>query len=143
MEVNMDSGLIMEATWLNNGPANIPFALTTAGEMFVTYFSYTNELPGASAVTKINNETSAVTVSPNPGKDFFSINYALNKAAYTTVELYNAIGAKVKTIFAGTQTEGKQNMPVDISKDPLPGGVYFVNVSIDGNRTTQRLVINN
>ena len=142
MEVNMDSGLIMEATWLNNGPANIPFALTTAGEMFVTYFSYTNQLPSALEVKKINGEGTAIAISPNPGKDFFRVNYTLHKPAYTVVELYNAIGARVKNIFAGVQTEGNQNLAIDISKDGLAAGVYFVNISIDGNRTTHRLVVN-
>ncbi len=142
MEVNMDSGLIMEATWLNNGPAAIPFSLTTAGEMFVTYFSYTNQLPTALAVKTISNNKTTIALSPNPVNDYFSIKYTLEKPAYVTVELYNAIGAKVKSVFAGLQTEGKQNLAIDISKDGLSNGVYFVNVSIDGNITSQRIVVN-
>ena len=56
--------MIFEAVWQNNTPDTIPFGLTTAQEMYVVYYQYTNELP-----TAVENIVSGPEFSlyPNPG----------------------------------------------------------------------------
>lgn len=140
MEVNMDNGLIFEATWLNNGPDTIGFGLTTQEEMFVTYFSYTTELPVALAIRETEKDALSLSVSPNPGNDRFNLRYTLNEPGHTSVELYNQTGIKVKNVFAGEQTTGSQAVTMDLSNDGLPSGVYFVRVSTPGSVLTKKVI---
>jgi hypothetical protein len=139
MEVNMDKGLIFEATWVNNGPDTMGFGLTTKEEMFVTYYQYTNELP--TAVKETDRDALSLSVVPNPGKDNFRLSYSLKSPGLTKIELYNAMGEKVKMIFAGEQAAGKQFVPIDISKDGLAPGLYFVRVAVDGYIGTKQVIV--
>src|SRR5205085_11570319 len=73
LPVGMDTGLIFEATWVNNSPDTIPFGFTTRQEMFVTYFQYTNSLPGATAVKNISSDNSNLQIFPNPAANSVTI----------------------------------------------------------------------
>ncbi len=143
MEVNMDSGLIMEATWLNNDSVDIPFALTTAGEMFVTYFSYTNELPAATSIKNVSDENSALHIYPNPSRGNFNLSYTLTGSDEAAIDLYNSVGAKVKTLFSGTQAAGKHAISLNASAENLSAGIYFVHLTVNGAVTVQKIIVLN
>jgi hypothetical protein len=138
MEVDMNKGLIFEATWVNNGPDTMGFGLTTKEEMFVTYYQYTNELP--TGLREAGKEDLSFNISPNPATDKFNIAFSLKSAGSVLIELYNSLGIKVKTTNAGLQAAGKQTVQIDISKEQLPSGLYFVSLSVDGARSTKRII---
>ncbi|HLP19520.1 MAG TPA: T9SS type A sorting domain-containing protein, partial [Chitinophagales bacterium] len=141
LEVDMTNGLIFEATYLNNTGATIPFGLTTDGEMFVTYFSYTNALP--TAVNDLKKDNSALQVFPNPAKNSFDINYTLTANGMVNVDLYNPAGIKVKTIFNGNQDEGKQTLHVDAINEKLSSGLYFLHLETNGSALVKKVVLMN
>jgi hypothetical protein len=89
----------------------------------------------------MDNDGLAVMVSPNPAKEKFNLDYTLKKQSSVNVDLYNSIGVKMKTIYSGKQMPGKQLIPVEIAKDGLSAGVYFISVSLDGDVTTKQLII--
>jgi len=142
MAVNMDNGMIFEATYQNNTAATIPFSLTTQGEMFVTYFQYTNELP-ATAVNNVTENSAALQVYPNPSKDIFNLSYTTDGNKDVTVDLYNSVGAKMKTLFNGLQINGKHTMHISTSEENLAAGIYFIHLNISGNLTISKIVVMN
>ncbi|HLP51111.1 MAG TPA: T9SS type A sorting domain-containing protein, partial [Chitinophagales bacterium] len=143
LEVDMTNGLIFEATYLNNTGATIPFGLTTDGEMFVTYFSYTSELPATTSVKNEKDDKSLLRINPNPAKNNFEINYTLTANDMVTIDLYNIAGVKVKNIFNGKQDEGKQTLRVNAMDENLSAGLYFVHLQANGSTTVKKIVVMN
>ncbi len=82
----------------------------------------------------INNPTEGpiVSVSPNPCQSFINITFFENMNDITKVEVYNIVGAVVKTI------DGFSNQVVTINTADLTNGVYFVAVhNASGVQTTK------
>ena len=138
LPIDMNDGLIYEGTWVNNTDSIIPFGFTTKEEMFITYYQYTNEIP--SAIEETEGKVSGFSVYPNPGKDLFNMVYTSKNSSNATVELFDYTGTKVKTVFNGMQSAGKQTMQLDLSKDNLAAGIYFVTLSTDGAVSSKKLI---
>ncbi|OYT13495.1 MAG: hypothetical protein B6I19_04860 [Bacteroidetes bacterium 4572_114] len=82
----------------------------------------------------INNPTEGpiVSISPNPCQSFINITFFENMNDITKVEVYNIVGAVVKTI------DGFSNHVVTINTADLTNGVYFVAVhNASGVQTTK------
>ncbi len=138
IEVDMSNGLIFEATWQNNTADTIPFGFTTQGEMFVTYFQYTTELP--TSVEEKEKPVSNVDVYPNPSRDNINLSYTLKNTAHAVVELFNLTGSKVKTIVNSVQSAGKHLLKIKSAEEELAPGTYMVSVTVDGEVTTKKIV---
>ena len=89
----------------------------------------------------INNikNTTKFTVYPNPANDHTSISISLDKTEKVTLTIVNILGKEIsreeKVLFSGKTTE-----LLDISN--FQNGIYFINLQIGNNLTTQKLVIN-
>lgn len=138
LEVDMNDGMIFEASWLNNGPDTVPFSFTTQGEMFITYYQYTTELP--TSVKDGNEQVSSVDVYPNPSRDNINLSYTLKNTAHAVVELFNHTGSKVKTIVNAVQSAGKHLLKIKSADEELAPGTYMVSVTVDGEVTTKKIV---
>jgi hypothetical protein len=141
LPVDMTNGLIFEATYQNNGSVAVPFGLTTEGEMFVTYFQFTNELP--TAINDVKADNSNLQVFPNPTRNIINLSYATENNDLVSVELYNEMGTKVKSMFNGNQVTGKHTMHIDAVADGLAAGMYFVHLEINGSKTVRKVIIMN
>ncbi len=141
MEIDMNNGLIFEASYLNNGPNTVSFALTTEGEMFVTYFQYTNELP--TAINKVVADNSALQVYPNPSNGSFNLSYNIVGDDVVSIALYNNIGAMVKTIYTGTPGWGKHNLHIDANEENLSAGIYYIHLIVNGSATIKKVIVMN
>lgn len=141
LEVDMTNGLIFEASYLNNTNSDIPFGLTTDGEMFVTYFSYTNQLP--TSIKDIAQDKNALQLYPNPARNSFKLDYTLLQPQSVTVEVYNTIGTAVSTITTGMQAAGKQTLTINTASEELPSGVYYVHVTANGATSIKKVVLLN
>lgn len=78
-----------------------------------------------------------VNIFPNPSSDFSTITLNLDKASNVEVAIYTVDGALVGKKAYG-ELNGAMNLPVDMTS--LTAGMYFVNVTIDGNTTVKKLV---
>ncbi len=139
LEVDMNNGLIFEATWVNSGPDTVGFGLTTKEEMFVTYFSYTSEMP--SSIRETEKESPSLFIFPNPGSELFNLRFTVANAGKTIAELYNSSGDKVKSVFEGVLHEGSHALAMDITNEDLPSGFYFVKVSTPAAVFLQKIVV--
>jgi hypothetical protein len=79
-------------------------------------------------------------VFPNPSKGEFTIKYDLKKRSDVLVEIVDIKGVSQRTIvnIQGQHT-GKYQVPVDLSD--LTNGIYFVNLSSEGKRRTQKVIL--
>lgn len=66
---------------------------------------------------------SSIEVSPNPVSDFAQINLTMVKTEFASLEIFDALGNKQKTIFADNIPEGVFNIP--LATDSLNPGLYY------------------
>jgi hypothetical protein len=78
-----------------------------------------------------------VNLFPNPAGDLTAISLNLDKASKVDVAIYTVDGALVASRSYG-ELNGAMTLPVDMT--PYNAGMYFVNVTIDGNTTVKKLI---
>ena len=87
------------------------------------------------------NEVDIFEAYPNPFELNTNFSMAVREAQPVTIELYNALGEKVQTIFQGN-LEGQTYYEFNIDGSNLPSGIYIYKVS--GNTFTRsgKLILN-
>ncbi len=78
-----------------------------------------------------------VNIYPNPSADLSTISLNLTKASTVSVAIYSVDGSLIGRKAYG-ELNGSMNLPVDMT--PFTAGIYFVNVTIDGNTSVLKLV---
>jgi hypothetical protein len=86
-----------------------------------------------------NNELASVTVYPNPVKDIAKVSVNLKQSANVSVELTNLVGQQVMSLNKGNMNAGTQQFSIDASS--LNAGVYFITVKVNGQKYTQKLIV--
>ncbi|OFY86386.1 MAG: hypothetical protein A3F72_11340 [Bacteroidetes bacterium RIFCSPLOWO2_12_FULL_35_15] len=77
-------------------------------------------------------------IYPNPFKGYTNIEYTLSGEANVTLEVYNVLGVKIKSMVNSKQSTGNHKCYLN---DQLSSGVYFITLVVDGNESTQRIVV--
>ena len=72
---------------------------------------------------------------PNPFNPTTTIEYQVGKAGVVTIEMFNTLGQKVKTLVNGHKLSGTYSLNVDGSD--LSSGVYFYTIQIQAGDFTQ------
>jgi uncharacterized protein (TIGR02145 family) len=81
---------------------------------------------------------------PNPFNPSTIIEYELAKPAYVTIEIYNILGQKIKTMFKGYQSNRMGRIIWDATNDMGQGvsaGVYIYSLKADGIRTSRKMLL--
>jgi hypothetical protein len=90
-----------------------------------------------------DNLPGAITLSqnyPNPFNPSTTIEFAINKAAYVTLRVYDLLGRDVVTLFKGRLQPEKHRIAFDASG--LPSGMYFYALVVNNEfRETKKLLI--
>ena len=81
-----------------------------------------------------------ITIAPNPTNDNFTISFTIQKNSYIKITLKDISGIELMQIYDGYLTEDIFCKEVNIKN--LPIGTYFVNVMINGNSYTEKIVKN-
>jgi hypothetical protein len=81
----------------------------------------------------------ALAVYPSIGQGQFTISFTLPHAGQVDLDVYNAIGHKVATLYNGTATQGRTTLT--FSGNDLPTGTYFVRACGAGIQVTEKFVI--
>jgi len=76
-------------------------------------------------------------VYPNPFKGTTTVAYALNADATVRLDVYNVLGVKVQSIVNTNQQKGEFKYNLDAN---FSSGVYFVNLTVNGKTSTQRVI---
>jgi hypothetical protein len=84
---------------------------------------------------------------PNPFNPTTTVSYTLYKEQDITIEIFNSLGQRIKTLFSGSQQPGVYNIhwdAMDSNGTVLPSGIYFLrfsSVPVKGHKTKQHEVI--
>lgn len=101
--------------------------------------------PVVNYVTGISNDQSVlankITLFPNPANQKFTLEYELTQSANVSIELFDVVGHKVKTIIPNSFEEKDKHSHLT-NIDDISIGVYFVKVKINNSETTIKLIIN-
>ncbi len=99
----------------------------------------TNAAPCPVGLGEKNKESVSLNVYPNPVKDIAKVTLTLTQTSNVTISVTNLVGQQVMSLNKGTMNAGSQQFSMDASN--LTTGVYFVTVNVDGQKYTQKLVV--
>lgn len=141
------NGITYDASFSNNtirmtdyGINGMPKIVVLGGTSHTVFFNQNNTfdyhdlqiaVDNALLATSITENTpafSAVNLFPNPAKSSSTVlSYSLTKNADVTIDVYNTVGAKVKSIAVGNELTGKHEITLDLSS--FSNGVYFISLA--------------
>jgi len=145
LPVNMGSGggIIHEATYINDTDETLTWGNTTDDEMMLLFVHYTEEAVITDTEDVVEEEAVQLSVFPNPARTQTTINYKLPESADVLIELFDIQGKRISEIARATQASGSYSHSLDIAKAGLSGGIYFIQLMIDGEVIgTEKLIVN-
>ncbi|HKR06775.1 MAG TPA: T9SS type A sorting domain-containing protein [Bacteroidia bacterium] len=89
-------------------------------------------------VTEEFLSNSSISIYPNPTNDFLCINTNFSSAKEVSYTLFNLYGQKVKELYTGKSSIGKQEQKFSLKE--FPSGIYFVKMNVDGKEEVKKLV---
>jgi hypothetical protein len=90
---------------------------------------------------KENNIAVGLNLYPNPAKDKAIIEYSTLESHNVTIDVVDVLGKKVASLDKGKVEAGSHEF--ELATGSYKSGIYFVAISVDGNRMVKRLVVQN
>jgi hypothetical protein len=90
---------------------------------------------------KENTLSAGLNLYPNPAKEKITIECNTLESHNINIEVIDVLGKKITSIDKGKVDAGSHEF--ELFTSAYKSGVYFVNISVDGNRIVKRLVIQN
>jgi len=140
-----NEGMEFNVKWDITGPCTSPlaplvcitFGLTTADEMMLYTYMYTEQELPTSVNNKIAN-ANKFAVYPNPFESTTAISYSLEKDAEVTIEVFDLMGKKVSTLVDGKMNSGEHK---EMFESSYGKGLYYVTLSVNGSKvSTQKIM---
>jgi hypothetical protein len=76
---------------------------------------------------------------PNPFNPSTQIEYSVARRGYVTLKVYDLLGQKIETLFAGVRNPGTYQTKLDASR--LASGVYVYRLSTEDFALTKKMVL--
>ena len=94
------------------------------------------------SVNENSNSLAAINLFPNPVNGNAAVlNYSLTQNADVTIDIFNVLGSKVKSILVAKQTIGKHETELDFTG--FNNGIYFVRLNNGGTAQTVKFILEN
>jgi uncharacterized surface protein with fasciclin (FAS1) repeats len=84
----------------------------------------------------IVNNTTNITVAPNPASDWMNLTYDVAKTGHVNVFITNMQGQRIATLFNGTAEQGIYNLNIVPAQMKMVAGLYFISVQTEGKLET-------
>jgi hypothetical protein len=140
LTMNPKDGLIQRATFNNTGPSSVFFGLTTNDEMMLYFVQYTLGAPIPAGINEDPADAIRLNAFPNPFSGSTRISYELKETSNVSIAVYDVLGNKVATLLDNeSQSNGTHQLEFDASGNAR--GVYVVNLTMNGQTYTRRLVL--
>ncbi len=130
-----------------NNTYHINLSSTTpsiSGLNFIIDSMYIN--PVGTSVNIISHSNSVlnniISLSPNPAVNQTQIKYELVNASNISIDLYDMVGRKMKSIVEKT-FQDKNKYQHSISLDEFNSGIYFIKIKINDHENVIKLIITN
>ena len=160
---NLFSQIVLQGTvtdngaeYLGNGAEPVVGALVTVtdqADMGRTFSACTDDLGHYSieiSQTTVDDDPSVTPGSyrllqnyPNPFNPSTVIGYGLSKPAYISIEIYNVLGQKIKTLIDGFQTTSGQviwNGTNDMGQG-VPAGLYIYTLKVGKKKVNKKMLL--
>jgi hypothetical protein len=132
---------------LHNLPSGETFESHTSnalvsGTVNASSNSFSITLPALSVTAVLlpgEGEQSGLQINLNPFGDITTITFNLDEPSEVTINLYDRLGRKVKTIFSGYLTAGIHQE--NLSTEGLASGVYFCELVARNQKETQKFML--
>lgn len=98
-----------------------------------------NSLSAIAAVPDFKVVTADVNLFPNPANASTELTYSLTKPSSVSIEVYNTLGQKLISSPTKNQIAGKQVF--EINSALLEEGIYFVQLTADGEKITSKFSV--
>jgi hypothetical protein len=76
---------------------------------------------------------------PNPFENSTTITYSLPESGAVSIDVFDALGNKIKTLVNESQTKGSYSLPFDAEN--LAGGVYYYTIRLNNMVTTSKMFV--
>ncbi len=89
---------------------------------------------------------SGIKISPNPFKDFVTIQFYTENSAVTIINIYSFQGKLIKSIQAGKLNQGNHQIiwnASDSKGQKVKNGIYFINIQSDDKIRTGKVILIN
>lgn len=80
-----------------------------------------------------------MNVYPNPAREAAVVEFNIPTEGQVTIEIYNLVGQKVKTLYNDIATEGQTHV-VKINSMDYEAGVYYVRLNTGSETISQKIV---
>jgi len=80
-----------------------------------------------------------VGIRPNPSNGLARIQYFLRRPQHLSIELYNLLGRRVRTLKEGSQPAGEHILALHTGA--LASGIYLVHITGDESSCTAKLAV--
>jgi hypothetical protein len=135
LEINMDEGLIHEASYVNDGPNTVFFGFTTDDEMMLMIYYYLEDTTGLGSVVATGIEDSPSFIEqliayPNPVND--KVTFQFNNypsLGEVDLEILDGFGRVVRSEASIALFETNSNFT--IPRGDLPAGLYFYRIKTE------------
>ena len=145
MVFNLDHGLELEATYMNETDEAISFGLLSIDEMMILFGLYFQ-------VEELSNETVDLVPKifalhqnyPNPFNPVTSLRYDLPEDGLVNITIYDMMGRIVKTLLNSSQTAGYKSIQWNATNDrneSVSAGLYLYTIQAGEFRQTKKMVL--
>jgi hypothetical protein len=117
---NLYSNLLYTA-WMNAGGTKLQWNPDAANGMLKNEFLYLEQN------------------YPNPFNSKTSIKYSIPGDVYVRLGVFNIFGQQLEMLFEGRQQEGRYAF--NFNGENYPGGVYFIQLQMDGRIETRKMIL--
>jgi len=139
LQVNPWNGFVHEAKYKNyGGPDPVTWGLTSKDEMMAMVMQYTYGSPLGIKENTLEKEIQ-LTADPNPFAEYTRISYHLKKQSNVVLEIYNALGEKIKTL-ANENQSGSYSYTFSARQSGLSPGMYLLRVSVNDRHYSKVLL---
>ncbi len=134
------------------GAAGMPKTIVVGGSTHAVFYNQNGTVSVSALQSAINNALAvnvgiadknlpvlAMNVSPNPSAVDSKISYTLGKTTEVSLDVFNILGEKVKSVNIGLLAAGKQEYR--LSTESLSEGVYFIKVTAGNATETRKLTV--
>lgn len=113
-----------------------------SGTVSASSNSFSITLPALSVTAVLlpgEGEQSGLQINPNPFRDITMISFNVEESSEVTINLYDMLGRKAKTVFSGYLSAGSHQQ--ELSADGLSSGIYFYELIAGNQKTTKKCMI--
>ncbi len=137
------NGLIYEVEWTVSGVPFVTFGLTTADEMMLFTYLYTEEelkIEQPTGIYEKDLNNNLLSVLQNPFQNSTQIRFSVPQTANVSIQIFDMLGKKVNTVFESSNASGDYTEFITSNHVEDRAGMYLVTMIVDGKPVSTKKI---